>query len=174
MKNIANYISISRLLLSVILIALKPLSFWFYIVYIYCGISDMLDGYIARKTKNTSSVGNFLDSISDMFFVIISIIKIMPALNLHNSIIIWVIIIALIKIFNIIYTYIYYKKLIFFHTAANKITGLLLFIFPLLLWTNNYVLFEIIICNIATFSAIQEGYYIKANMSYKKYHFHKL
>ena len=44
-----------------------------------------------------------------------------------------------------------------------KITGLILFIAPLILIKNNYILFEIIICSIATFAAIQEGYYIKNN-----------
>ena len=85
----------------------------------------------------------------------------MPFLNLHNGIIIWVIIIALIKICNVICAYIYYKKLIFPHTIANKITGLILFILPLILIKNNYILFEIIICIIATFAAIQEGHYIR-------------
>ena len=54
MKHIANYISISRIIMSIVLIATAPFSVMFYIIYIYCGISDMLDGYIARKSKNES------------------------------------------------------------------------------------------------------------------------
>ena len=42
----------------------------------------------------------------------------------------------------------------------NKITGLLLFLLPLTthLWELNCI--AIVVCSIATFSAIQEGFYI--------------
>lgn len=161
MKNIANYISISRMVMSILLLLTKTLTIPFIIIYLYCGVSDVVDGYIARKCNNTSKIGSMLDSIADIIFVIISMIKILPVLDLSKGIIIWVIIIALIKICNVICTYVYYKKLIFPHTIANKITGLILFIAPLILIKNNYILFEIIICSIATFAAIQEGHYIR-------------
>ena len=161
MKNIANYVSISRIVMSILLLLTKTLTLPFIIIYLYCGVSDMVDGYIARKCNNTSEIGSMLDSIADIIFVIISIIKILPVLELSNGIIIWVIIIALIKIYNVIYAYICYKNLIFLHTIANKYTGLILFIAPLILIKNNYILFEIIICSIAIFAAIQEGHYIR-------------
>ena len=50
MKNVANYISISRIIMSVLLIITEAFSVAFYIIYICCGISDMLDGFIARRT----------------------------------------------------------------------------------------------------------------------------
>lgn len=49
MKNIANYISISRIVMSVLLIITKTFSIPFYIIYLYCGLSDMIDGFFARK-----------------------------------------------------------------------------------------------------------------------------
>lgn len=52
MKNIANYISVSRAIMSIMLLIPETFSIAFYIIYIYCGISDMLDGFIARKSKN--------------------------------------------------------------------------------------------------------------------------
>ena len=160
MKNIANYISISRAIMAIMLVIPETFSIAFYIIYVYCGISDMLDGFIARKTNNTSKVGARLDSIADIIFVIVAMVKILPFLNLSTGIIIWVIIIAIIKILNMIYGYIYYKEIILPHTIANKLTGLLLFIYPLLININS-VTMEIIICMVATFAAVQEGYYIK-------------
>ena len=136
MKNIANYVSISRILMSIILSFTETFSILFYIIYIYCGISDMI-------------------------FVIVAIIKILPILNLSNGIIVWGIIIALIKICNVICGFIYYKKLILLHTIANKITGFVLFIAPLIIVNANFILFEIAICMISTFSAIQEGHFIR-------------
>ena len=161
MKNIANYISISRVIMSIILLIPDTFSIAFNIIYIYCGISDMLDGFVARKSKNTSKLGARLDSIADIIFVIAAIVKILPVLNLSTGIITWIIIIALIKIVNMICSYNYYKKIIWLHTVANKITGILLFIIPLILINVNSLILEIIVCIVATFSAIQEGYYIK-------------
>ena len=161
MKNMANYISISRVIMSIILAITETFSIAFYIIYIYCGISDILDGFIARKSKNTSRMGARLDSASDIIFVIVAIIKILPALNLSKVIIIWIVIIALIKVINVICAYICYKKLVLPHTIANKITGFILFIAPFIILNTNSIVFEIIICNIATFAAVQEGHYIR-------------
>ena len=161
MKNMANYISISRVIMSIMLLIPETFSIAFYIIYIYCGISDILDGFIARKSKNESKLGARLDSASDIIFVIVAIIKILPALNLSKGIIIWIVIIALIKIINVICSCIYHKKLLLLHTIANKITGFILFIAPFIIVNTNSILFEIIICSIATFAAVQEGYCIR-------------
>lgn len=66
MKSIANYISISRILLVLTLIFIEPLSTTFYIIYFISGISDILDGFIARKYNVTSTLGEKLDSIADL------------------------------------------------------------------------------------------------------------
>lgn len=161
MKNIANYISISRVLMSMILLIPETFSFPFNIVYIYCGISDMLDGFIARKSKSESEIGDRLDSTADIIFVIVAMVKILPVLYLSNWIIIWVVFIASIKIINIVYSYIYNKKMVLPHTIANKLTGFVLFVAPFIIVNTNSILFEILICSIATFAAVQEGYCIR-------------
>lgn len=158
MKNIANYISISRGIMSIMLLIPETFSIAFYIIYIYCGISDMLDGFIARKSKNESKIGARLDSASDIIFVIVAMIKILPLLNIVKEIIIWVVFIALIKIANVICGYTYYKKIVLPHTIANIITGFILFIAPFIIVYTNPIVVEIIICSIATFAAIQEGH----------------
>lgn len=162
MKNAANYISVSRIIMSIILCSTKAFSVAFYIIYTYCGISDMLDGFIARKSKNESKIGDRLDSASDIIFVIAAMIKILPALNLSKGIIIWTVIIALIKVTNMIFSYISYKKILLPHTVANKITGFALFIAPFIIFNTNPIIFEIILCSIATFAAVEEGHYIKS------------
>lgn len=120
MKNVANYISISRIIMSIILLVTEIFSITFYIIYIYCGISDMLDGFIARKSKNESKIGARLDSASDIIFVIVAMIKILPILNLTNGIMIWVVFIVFIKIVNVICSYIYYKKIVLQHLLQYK------------------------------------------------------
>ena len=106
MKNIPNYISISRIIMSIALLFLKTFSITFYIIYIYCGLSDMLDGFLARKYKITSELGAKIDSIADMIFVFVSVLKIIPFIEISIAIYIWIIIIVLIKIFNIIFGHI--------------------------------------------------------------------
>ena len=161
MKNIPNYISISRIIMAIALFIPKTLSIQFYIIYIYCGVSDILDGFLARKYKITSQLGAKIDSIADMLFVWVSLIKILPVITIPIKIYIWIIIIVLIKVFNIILGYIQYRKLILLHTVANKITGLVLFVIPLIIGFIDIKILESLICGIATFSAIQEAYYIK-------------
>ena len=158
MKNVANCISISRIVASFILFFTDTFSVAFYVIYIYCGMSDMLDGFIARKSKTESSVGAWLDSVSDMVFVIVAMVKILPFLNLANGIIVWMILIAFIKIINVIYGHIHYKRLLLPHTTLNKITGFALFITPFVIVNTESIMFEIIICSVATLAALQEGH----------------
>ena len=157
MKNIANYISISRIIMAMVLLLPKT----FYIIYIYCGLSDILDGFLARKYKITSKFGAKIDSVADMLFVGVSLLKILPVIEISIGIYIWIIIIVLIKVFNIILGYIYYKQLTLLHTIGNKITGLVLFVIPLMMNFIHIKILEILICSVATFSAIQEGHYIR-------------
>ena len=49
MKDLANYISISRMIMAMVLLIPETFSIAFWIIYIHCGLSDMLDGYIARR-----------------------------------------------------------------------------------------------------------------------------
>ena len=161
MKNIANYISISRAIMSIILLIPETFSIAFYIIYIYCGISDMLDGFIARISKSEREIGAKLDSVSDIVFAIVATIKILPSLNLTNEIIVWLAFIIFIKIVNVISSYIYYKKIALPHTTLNRITGFILFITPFMIDIISLKVFEFIICCVATFAAVQEGYYIR-------------
>ena len=75
MKNIANYISISRIIMSILLIITKTFSIPFYIIYIYSGLSDMVDGFVARKYNITSEIGAKIDSIADIVFILVAIVK---------------------------------------------------------------------------------------------------
>lgn len=136
-------------------------SAWFYGMYIAAGISDMLDGFVARRTKTTSEFGAKLDSIADVIFVAICLIKVLPCIQISIWLWVWIIVIATIKVFNIMSGVIWQKKLVMPHTPANKLTGLLLFLMPLFM---QWILLEYLavpICAIATFAAVQEGHYIR-------------
>lgn len=74
----ANYITISRILLIFpVLILASPESSpdnWVaLILFIIAGITDHLDGYVARKTGSTSSLGAILDLLADKLLIILTI-----------------------------------------------------------------------------------------------------
>ena len=160
-KQIANIVSSCRILLSITLLFCPVFSVCFHGIYLLCGFTDMVDGTIARKTNSVSEFGARLDTIADFLFFAVTLIKLLPIIHIPKWIWVWIIIIAIIKIFNVILGFTYTKKLISLHTVMNKITGLLLFSLPLTLEFIEIKYSLIAVCIVATFSAIQEGYYIR-------------
>jgi len=162
-KHIANILTGCRILGSILLLFSPAFSVAFYIIYLFCGFSDMIDGTIARNTNSISKFGSQLDTIADLIFVAVSIIRLLPLIHLPGWLLIWCSVIGVIKISNILWGYISKKQFISLHTITNKITGLLLFLLPL---TTSFVepkYTAIVVCSIATFSAMQEGFYVTTN-----------
>lgn len=156
MKSIANYVSIARIFLALTLFLVKPLSIAFVAIYLVCGISDVFDGYIARKTGTTSKLGEKLDSIADFIMVVVLMIVIYPIINLTGYIIIWIIIIGIIRALSMMVVFVKYKTFGILHTYGNKITGLVLFALPISLSFVISNVFMYIICVVASISAIEE------------------
>ena len=160
-KQIANIITSCRILFSICLLFCPVFSVGFYCIYLLCGFTDMVDGTIARKTNAVSEFGAKLDTASDFIFFSVAFIKLLPVIHIPKWIWVWIVVIAIIKIFSVILGFIYTKKLSFLHTVMNKITGLLLFLLPLMLCFIELKYSSVVVCIIATFSAIQEGCYIR-------------
>ena len=158
-KHIANIITCSRMVLSLPLLFIPLTSVWFYALYLLCGLSDMVDGTVARKTKCASEFGARLDTVSDFVFMIVAMIKFVPYLHIPVWLWIWIGVIAVMKLGNAALGFVRTKKLISPHTVLNKVTGLLLFLLPM---TINFVDLTYtlpIICVLATVAAIHEVYY---------------
>lgn len=160
LKQIANAITGCRILCSFLLPVFDVFSTGFYITYILCGFSDMIDGSVARKADAVSGFGAKFDTVADMVFVAVAMIKLLPTVCVPKWILVWVIAIGVIKIFNIIWGYICHKRFVSLHTGMNKITGLLLFLLPLTLSYIEPGYSSAVVCFIATVSSIQEGLYI--------------
>ena len=67
-KHIANIITGSRVAFSLPLLFIPLTSAWFYVLYMFCGLTDMIDGTIARKTGAVSNFGAKLDTAADFVF----------------------------------------------------------------------------------------------------------
>lgn len=159
-KHIANAVTGLRILGSILLVFVPVFSVPFYAVYLTCGLSDMVDGAIARKTNSSNSLGANLDTVADFLFAAVSLVKLLPYIPVPVWLWIWIVAIALIKAANIGLGLIRNKRLVSVHSAMNKVTGLLLFLFPLTLGSIELKYSAVIVCSIATFSAVQEGYFI--------------
>ena len=153
---VPNFISFSRIIFSLLLIFVKPLGLVFNTIYIICGLSDIIDGFIARKTGTTSRLGEKLDSIADMVMIVVLLLVLYPIINPTTEIIIWIILITIVRVTSMLVAIKKYKTFVMLHTYGNKITGLALFIFPILLSYIHTPLLIIIICAIASISAIEE------------------
>ena len=159
-KHIANILTGCRIIGSILLLFFPVFSVGFYIIYLLCGFSDMIDGTIARKTHSTSELGSKMDTAADFVFVTASLIRLLPTIHIPQWLWIWGGMIAIVKVSNIIWGYVSKKQFISLHTIMNKVTGLLLFLLPLTISFVELKYIAIAVCSIATLSAIQEGFYV--------------
>jgi CDP-diacylglycerol--glycerol-3-phosphate 3-phosphatidyltransferase len=156
MKSIPDFITISRIILSLTLIYIKPLTLTFYTVYIICALTDAADGFIARKTGTESRFGAKLDSLADMIMAFVLLAVIYSIVILTSEIIIWIILIIIIRLASMTAAMIKYKTFASIHTYGNKIAGTFLFTFPIWLPFIHTTTLIYTTCFLATISAIEE------------------
>ena len=158
MNHLPNILSSLRIAGAVALLLSDVSSILFGVLYIVCGISDIADGWLARKLKCVTRTGALLDSLADICFVACCAWKLLPILELPQWLWLWAGVIVVIKIVNQISALVMYGHCCYPHTAANKATGFLLFIaVPMTFYTVIPIAF---VAAIATFAAIHEHYII--------------
>ena len=165
-RHIPNMITLSRIPMAVALpfVQYSPAVFW--TLYLLCGLSDVLDGAVARSTGTVSRLGERLDTIADIIFVAVWMLLFIPAIDVGRWLWIWTGVIALIKVVNVISGLAMKKGFVAKHTLANKATGMLLFLLPMvILWEDIKVPYIVLVCLLATFTAIQEGHLIRTESS---------
>ena len=161
MTQLPNIITLLRIAGSFGLLFCDVTGVTFWIIYALCGISDIADGWLARKLKCKTRTGALLDSLADLCFVACLCPLLLPILELPQWLWLWAGVIVAIKIVNQISALMMYGRYCFPHTTANKATGFLLFIaVPMTFCT---VIPIAIVAAIATFAAIQEGHVIRRN-----------
>ena len=158
MTQLPNIITLLRIAGSLSLLLCDVMGVAYWIIYGLCGISDIVDGWMARRLKCVTKTGALLDSLADICFVACCVWKLLPILELPQWLWPWAGVIVLIKVVNQLSALVMYRHCYFPHTAANKATGFLLFIaVPMTFYT---VIPIAIVAAIATFAAIHEHYII--------------
>jgi len=128
----------------------------FYLLYTLSGLSDIADGYVARKMKCASRNGEILDSIADIVFIIVMFWIIIPFIVWHTWICLWLAAIVLVRILSMAIRYKKYRKFASLHTVMNKASGLLLFLFVYSFKIFNVDMMIILLCCFTTFASIDE------------------
>ncbi|MPL88069.1 hypothetical protein SDC9_34082 [bioreactor metagenome] len=125
-------------------------------IYSLCGLTDILDGYIARKTDSVTNLGAKLDTIGDIVFMASVVIVVLPVIEIPKIIWIWIIIIFIIRIISMVISYYKYNVFSMLHTIGNKLTGFILFVFVYLYPFMDLTILTSLICILATYSSIEE------------------
>ena len=136
MKYVPNTLSVLRILLAGSLFFVPALTPLFLILYSAAGLTDLIDGPIARKFNVTSKIGANLDGIADYCFVAAALITIVPALEFNTRSIAIIIGFAVLKVIGMIVGYVHYRQLMMMHTYASKTGALFALLFPLILQTG--------------------------------------
>jgi len=82
MLNLPNLLSLLRVLLIPVLVVLYFLPspyapLWATIIFVLAGITDWLDGYLARRMNLTSPFGAFIDPVADKLIVVVALLLIL-------------------------------------------------------------------------------------------------
>lgn len=156
--NVPNVITSLRILGSAALLFIEPFSAVFYIVYTFSGFSDVLDGFIARRAGLTSQLGARLDSIADLIFYAVMVLRVFPRLWATLPGWIWIMTLSVVAVRAIAYitAAIKFKRFSSMHTYMNKATGAAVFCVPYFLLLPCAVELCFLACCIAAVSSLEE------------------
>jgi len=136
-RHIPNILSASRIPCAVTLpfLGMMENKLWFLLVFGYIGLSDVLDGKIARKFNWQSKLGGTLDSVGDTVYIVFTIVTAILALEqiviaLYNYIMIGVIFVG--RAFNQAFTWKKFRRVGFIHTRLIRLSSVpMYFLIPI-------------------------------------------
>lgn len=102
MKQLPNALSCLRIAMSLTLPFITGRPFLFAAVYILCGVTDALDGYLARRLNAQSALGARLDTIGDSAFFGAALFAIGSLLMGETAVLICIVVITAVRVANII------------------------------------------------------------------------
>ena len=152
----ANVITFLRIPLAIAMLFVAPFSVSFWSLYVCSGFTDIIDGMVARKLNQESSFGAKLDSIADCVFV--GAIVIFVVINVAMPVGFWICVLGIALLRFVCYGIGFYKYHTFvaLHTYANKITGVLLFMAPVIYSVCGLTVMSVTLSGMAFSSAIEE------------------
>ena len=154
----ADIVTLLRMTGAVVLLFLPPLGTAFFILYTLTGLTDALDGWLARKLGTASARGAVLDSLADLLFCGVVLLRLVPYLWYSLPARVWyaaagVLLLRLAAYFTAAVKFHCFAGV---HTILNKLTGGAVFLLPYFLpfsWAAGYCL---AVCALGAMAAGEE------------------
>lgn len=156
--TIPNLLTVFRMLGTAALAFLPPLTVPFFALYLICSATDIADGVIARKTGAVSDFGARLDSVADILFYAVILLRLFPTLRGTLPVQVWWLAGAALafRLCAYLAAACRYRRFAALHTYLNKCTGALLFALPLLLLTPAAVPISFAVCVMGVLASAEE------------------
>mgnify|MGYP001486943357 CR=1 FL=1 len=157
-KYVPDILTSLRIVGAVALVIVAPLTPLFYFIYTVCGITDGLDGWLARRWGCTSMLGAALDSVADLLFYTVTVLRLMPVLAARLPSAFWLAVAAVLAVRLAAYAVaaVKYRRFAAMHTYGNKITGFSLFMLPYLMGMGHVMGPCTIVCALGGLSSAEE------------------
>ena len=156
--NTADTITAVRMAASLFLLFLPPYSGWFFLAYTIAGLTDALDGWLARKTGTESEFGARLDSAADLLFFAAMLIRLFPVLLQALPAQLWCAAagVFFFRVSAYCVAAVRFRRFAPLHTWLNKLTGGALFLLPYMLAASSGAAYSRALCALACASALEE------------------
>lgn len=156
--TIPNCITLLRIVGTIVLLFIEPMTTAFFVIYTFTGLTDAFDGFIARITNSVSELGGKLDSVADLIFYAVMLMKIFPVLYEKLPSEIWVVVavILVLRLSAYVVSALKHKKFASLHTILNKATSFALFFVPYIISYSIATPICWTICVLAILSSSEE------------------
>lgn len=156
--NMADTVTTMRIGASAVLFFLSLETIWFLVMYTFAGLTDVLDGWFARRTKKASEFGARLDSIADLLFYGVLLIRLFPLFYQILPGKIWYAVFGIIAVrfASYITVLVKYHRFASLHTWLNKLTGVAVFLLPYVLFSTVGVVYSWAVCILAFAASVEE------------------
>ena len=155
-RLVPDILSASRIVGSVLLLFTGELNAWFLIIFTYCSVSDVLDGYIARRYGIESPRGEILDSAADFCLILAMLAVLIPTQPWEPWMIWFIALIAAVRGISLCIGTYRFRRPALLHTRMSKLGGLLLHLAPYLMAFVDLGIVVAIVCSICFAGALED------------------
>ena len=140
LRYIPNILSLSRIPLSIVLMFLARERGFFLAVYAVVGLTDMLDGRLARRFGWQSELGSKFDGLADAFWIFSMMATVFLVLKIKFALYVYIAfaVILAVRIANLVFTRIKFKQWGALHSTLVRYSGLPLYLIaPYCVWMRK-------------------------------------
>lgn len=154
----ADTVTSMRIVAAIILTFLSWGTGRFLIVYTFAGLTDVLDGWLARKNQTASEFGARLDSIADLLLYGVLLIRMLPLVYQMLPGQIWYFVsgIIIVRLTSYSVAAAKFRRFASLHTWLNKLTGVAVFLLPYMLQFTYCIVYSWAMCVIAFAASVEE------------------